>query len=529
MRDWRSYIGFCDVSFSIVQGHGCAAQINTCVGAGQAPDCSNASQYKQVHKYDALGRLEYIRYPANQWLRHHYQQGRLKRLTLGSKTLWELDVQDASGQIRQVSHGNGLNTEYIYSAQQRLDKIAVLNGTTPTVLHSYSYQPADGLLSRRTDHNLDTTETYTYDSYARIKTVKKDYGALSDTITYDYDSLGNLISKPDLASLQNVAIEYGTGTAGPHAVSSVGGRDFNYDANGNLLDNGEQQVSWAAFNKPAAITRGAHTTAFVYGPGNTRLQRIDGTKTTTYIGLYGGGGPFFEQTEDSTSGSIEKRWYYRAGGQVITIGKQSGTTRNLFYPHADRLGSTVALSNATAQVVERYSYDSWGKRRLLDSTEASAPFATSVLRRGFTGHEMLDEVGLVHMNGRIYDPNLGRFLSADPLVQFVNLPSSYNRYSYVLNNPLNAIDPSGYSLKSMGRKFAARYQKDKNLRMFITGVSVIATIAGSGENPFITTNAFAESPLPSPGLITRSRVASSIAGANSRSSCQLAVRSSSES
>ena len=65
-------------------------------------------------------------------------------------------------------------------------------------------------------------------------------------------------------------------------------------------------------------------------------------------------------------------------------------------------------------------------------------------------------------------------------VQFVNLPSSYNRYSYVLNNPLNAIDPSGYSLKSMGRKFAARYQKDKQLRMFITGVSIIATIATGG-------------------------------------------------
>jgi YD repeat-containing protein len=271
------------------QSHGRAEQINTCVGAGQAADCSNATLYKQVHKYDALGRLEYIRYPANQWLRHHYQQGRLKRLTLGSKTLWELDEQDASGQTRKVTHGNGLNTEYIYTAKQRLDKIAVLNGTTPTVLHSYGYQPADGLLTRRTDHNLDTTETYTYDGYARLKTVKKDYSALSDTITYDYDSLGNLISKPDLAALENVSIEYGQGTAGPHAVSSVGARDFSYDANGNLLNNGEQQVSWTAVNKPASITRGAHTTAFVYGPGNTRLQRIDGSKTTTYIGLYGGG------------------------------------------------------------------------------------------------------------------------------------------------------------------------------------------------------------------------------------------------
>ena len=61
------------------------------------------------------------------------------------------------------------------------------------------------------------------------------------------------------------------------------------------------------------------------------------------------------------------------------------------------------------------------------------------MRRGFTGHEMLMEVmgGLIHMNGRIYDPNLGRFMTADPTVQFAGFSQSYNRYSYILNSPLN--------------------------------------------------------------------------------------------
>ena len=69
------------------------------------------------------------------------------------------------------------------------------------------------------------------------------------------------------------------------------------------------------------------------------------------------------------------------------------------------------------------------------------------MRRGFTGHEMLMEVmgGLIHMNGRIYDPNLGRFMTADPTVQFAGFSQSYNRYSYILNSPLNGTDPSGYS------------------------------------------------------------------------------------
>ena len=55
--------------------------------------------------------------------------------------------------------------------------------------------------------------------------------------------------------------------------------------------------------------------------------------------------------------------------------------------------------------------------------------------RGFTDHEHLDSVGLIHMNGRVYDPELGRFMSADPFVQAPYNSQSYNRYSYVFNNP----------------------------------------------------------------------------------------------
>jgi len=73
---------------------------------------------------------------------------------------------------------------------------------------------------------------------------------------------------------------------------------------------------------------------------------------------------------------------------------------------------------------------------------AMATFETTT--DGFTGHEMLDDFGLIHMNGRVYDPQIGRFLSADPFVQAPENSQSYNRYSYVMNNPLSLVDPSGY-------------------------------------------------------------------------------------
>ncbi|MEZ5897861.1 MAG: RHS repeat-associated core domain-containing protein [Hyphomicrobiaceae bacterium] len=80
------------------------------------------------------------------------------------------------------------------------------------------------------------------------------------------------------------------------------------------------------------------------------------------------------------------------------------------------------------------------------------------LPRGYTGHTMLDNLGLVHMNGRVYDPAIGRFLSADPYVQFPLDTQSWNRYSYVVNNPLSFTDPSGYFLSGL-KKFVKKYWK----------------------------------------------------------------------
>ncbi len=98
---------------------------------------------------------------------------------------------------------------------------------------------------------------------------------------------------------------------------------------------------------------------------------------------------------------------------------------------------------------ERYSFDPWGKRRDPGSWLTPAPgtfsFDPVFGDRGYTGHEHIDHLGLVNMNGRVYDPELGKFLSADPFVQFPESTQGYNRYAYVGNNPLSFVDPSGFS------------------------------------------------------------------------------------
>ena len=120
---------------------------------------------------------------------------------------------------------------------------------------------------------------------------------------------------------------------------------------------------------------------------------------------------------------------------------------SISYFHHDHLGSIAAVSNEAGAVVERMAYDPWGKRRFPNGTNDRLDALYGVnTDRGYTMNEHLDEMGVIHMNGRVFDPLIGRFMSADPHIQFANNLQSYNRYSYVLNNPLSYTDPSGYFL-----------------------------------------------------------------------------------
>jgi RHS repeat-associated protein len=103
-----------------------------------------------------------------------------------------------------------------------------------------------------------------------------------------------------------------------------------------------------------------------------------------------------------------------------------------------------------------FSFDAWGKKAILDetmmidtlqviATPLSLVEVLDITPRGFTGHEHVDHADIIHMNGRIYDPLLGRFMQADPIIQAPKNSQNYNRYSYVINNPLSLTDPSGFS------------------------------------------------------------------------------------
>lgn len=141
-------------------------------------------------------------------------------------------------------------------------------------------------------------------------------------------------------------------------------------------------------------------------------------------------------------GVTTQRYYIQAGQEAIAVqtNRSSGDSSDLRYLFRDHLGSVDVITDRAGVEKERFSYDAWGQRRIVRPTD---DLISAVLPYRFTHHEQLDSVGLVHMNGRVYDPILSRYLSADPFVQFPKHSQSLNHYSYVLSNPLSLVDPNG--------------------------------------------------------------------------------------
>ncbi|HIB65081.1 MAG TPA: hypothetical protein EYO33_08220, partial [Phycisphaerales bacterium] len=201
--------------------------------------------------------------------------------------------------------------------------------------------------------------------------------------------------------------------------------NYAYDSNGNVIERGEQTITYTPFNKPAVITGSGGTSRFWYGPDRARYRQDSREGTTLYFG---------SNYEEVHAGNkvVEKAFV----GDFLQVVTENGQER-FEYLHRDHLGSVRAVTDEQANVVASFEYAPFGKKVGDDP----------VSNRGFTDHEHLEESGLIHMNGRIYDPFAGRFMSPDPVVQRPYLSQNYNRYSYVLNDPLSLVDPSGYIIQ----------------------------------------------------------------------------------
>lgn len=214
-----------------------------------------------------------------------------------------------------------------------------------------------------------------------------------------------------------------------------------------------QIVSYNAFKNPVEIASG-NRISFGYNAAGQRSVMYYGSNNTNkllrpYRKYYSSDGAM-EIKYSPASGEMEFVTYiggdaYTAPMMIKSDGVAPVTSANYYYLHRDYLGSIVAITDNNANLVEKRHFDAWGGLvRVADGSGNPLP-AMTFTDRGYTGHEHLQEAGLIHMNGRLYDPKLHRFLSPDNFVQEPFSMQSYNRYAYVMNNPLKYTDPSGES------------------------------------------------------------------------------------
>lgn len=402
--------------------------------------------------YDSVGRPEKTVYPTGFQTKNVYNAfGYLKEVRRADSgrndVYWQADRYDASGRIDGEFYGNGTVNDRIYSAATgRLLGAAVGRGieTGPPYSIQYLSYTHDQMGNVNTRHDAvtgreerfySTTPGDGYDGLDRLKVHTVVGGG---TVTVSYDAMGNITAKSDVGTYS-----YGA-NAGPHAVTGVSGgplgpQSYTYDANGNMTGGGGRTITWTSFNQVETVVQGSFTSTFSFGANHERVKQVSHLGTTVYAG------GVWERFTDG-GGVQEKNYVMAPTGRVAVVSFGAGVpvqgqTR---YFHTDGLGSITAVTDEAGRVVKRFAFDAWGKR--LDPATGNTITGTTSAgyTRGFTDHEQLDDFGLIHMNGRVYDPVLGRFLSADPFVDGVTDSQGYNRYSYVGNNPLSFTDPTGH-------------------------------------------------------------------------------------
>jgi len=366
---------------------------------------------------------------------------------------WQLNQMDAEGHATQETYGNGtvVYTAYLPANGRFNYRIDNRNGFLVDA-HTQGYDEL-GNVAGHFQLSGYASETYTYDALNRLTQMDGIIDNTPNTQTIAYDVYGNITSKTgvgDYAYGGSPSCATGSG-AGPHAVCKAGNNAYAYDPNGNLTAGGGRIVGWTAWNMPGGLIQGGQTTTWQYGPERDRYKMTAPGRTTWYQNPSVHQGGHYEYTQYA-GGTYEYRTtLYGAGrpiGEVLAINDSGTFTEQTRYFHSDAQGSITAVTDANGAVLTRYRYDPWGKQTLVSGSNTGI----SQTRQGHTGHEMLDG-GLTHMNGRLYDPLISRFVSADPYVQDPYNLQSLNRYSYVWNNPLGYTDPTGY-FRLFGKKWS---------------------------------------------------------------------------
>lgn len=362
------------------------------------------------YSYLKNGALDKVVYPGGVEISYIYDDnGYLVSKKYGSLVLSELDSYNGLVTTSSVMNNAGKVTHTLSSEGYLQSINATVRGIGSTL--SYEYDNLTGnVLSR--EGMYSEHENFIYDDLDRLITVTQNG---KEVLNVKYADNGNIIDKTGVGKY-----EYGLK---PHAVVSV------ENVNGTI-PSATMTTVFNDFGKIRNIQDGntLRKVDFVYGPDMQRWKTImtkNGNLIRTIV--YG------DDYEKVVEGDKTTEFYY-VDDNVILV-RFNNTTIRPYFVEKDNLGSVLKIYGIDASKVFDATYDVWGKQSVTRNTIG--------FLRGYSGHEMLNDFDIINMNGRLYDPVLGRFFSPDNYVQMPDNSQNFNRYTYCLNNPLKFTDPSG--------------------------------------------------------------------------------------
>jgi RHS repeat-associated protein len=362
-----------------------------------------------TYKYDENDRRTQMHLGATKLATYTYDAvNRLTKIAEGANKSTSY-TYDSSGKVLTLTLPNGVAATYSYDGLDRLTRLKDAKGSTVIADNNYTYNSAGELVQ-----NVDQggAHAYSYDLIDRLTAAS--YPATGSE-SYVYDAVGNRNSSHRSASYSYQAFNRLT-------ASSVA--SYVYDNNGNMTakteGTGTAQFAWDFENRLTQVVTPSGSVSYKYDALGRRIQRAPASGVSTNF-TYDDTDVLRDTNSDGTSVD-----YLNGPGVDNKIWQKSGATQ--YYFSHDHLGSTTALTNTSGALVERETYDAYGNTA-----------GSSRTRYGFTGRERDPLTGLMHYRARSYDPQLGRFISEDP----IGLAGGLNQFAYVGNDPQNRTDPSG--------------------------------------------------------------------------------------
>ncbi len=392
----------------------------------------DGKSYASSHSYDAIDRVRKMTYPDDEALTYSYQANlRLDRIrsSIDSLDIVSDVVYKDMGLPVSYTLGSSPATATQSFEYWKLDdatrspfaavkRIKLSKGSTDLVNREMRYDAA-GNVTKIVDGVNSETVDYTYDDLDRLLTASVPAGE-----SFAYDKIGNLTSK------SGTALSYGT-TSPKHAVKSHGSTTYTYDANGSMTARGTQTIKYDPEQRPILVQDGVSIHRASYDGDGVRRKRQDSNGTVHYLGGY-------ERklaADADSSDTVTKYYSASLGAMSRPVAFRRGGT--LHWVGSDHLGGTIRVLNGSFTALDGMRYKPYGEDR--DTGTAL------VTDRKFTGQTEDEAAGLYWYASRAYDPAIGRFVSPDSIVPDPSNPQSLNRYSYVYNNPLGFVDPSGNS------------------------------------------------------------------------------------